>query len=98
MSLPVDTVFARMLHVSDNMMAEHLMLMCGQILAGELNVKKGIEKAKTNYLNTLPDAITWVDGSGLSRYNMITPRDLVMVLRQMYQEVPQENCLKSFQP
>ncbi|MGX7686113.1 D-alanyl-D-alanine carboxypeptidase/D-alanyl-D-alanine endopeptidase [Flectobacillus roseus] len=96
MSLPVDTVFARMLHVSDNMMAEHLMLMCGQILAGELNVKKGIEKAKTNYLNTLPDAITWVDGSGLSRYNMITPRDLVMVLRQMYQEVPQEKLFKVF--
>ncbi len=93
-SIKTDTLYTRMLHVSDNMIAEHLMLLTAYLLTGELNVKKGITAAKTQYLSDLPGAATWVDGSGLSRYNLFTPRDMLVLLEKMYAEIPQEKLFK----
>ncbi len=93
-SIKTDTLYTRMLHVSDNMIAEHLMLLTAHALTGELNVKKGITAAKAQYLTDLPDAATWVDGSGLSRYNLFTPRDMIVLLEKMYAEIPQEKLFK----
>lgn len=93
-SLPADSLYKRMLHVSDNMIAEHLMLLNADILIGELNVSKGIEAAKKQFMSDLPDASRWVDGSGLSRYNLFTPRSIVKLLQNIYQTVPQERLFK----
>src|SRR3546814_8373957 len=49
-----------------------------------------IEYAAEHFLYGLPDSIAWVDGSGLSRYNMVTPRVLVEVLSRLYKEFPRE--------
>ena len=43
-----------------------------------------------HHLQALQDEIYWVDGSGLSRYNQITPSALVAVLKNIYEEVPKE--------
>ena len=93
-SLPADSLYTRMLHVSDNMIAEQLMVLTSHILAGELNVKTGIAKAKSQYLQELPDAPSWVDGSGLSRYNLFTPRDMIYLLGKIYEDVPQAKLFK----
>jgi serine-type D-Ala-D-Ala carboxypeptidase/endopeptidase (penicillin-binding protein 4) len=93
-SLPADTLYKRMLHVSDNMIAEQLMVLNANVLAQELSVATGIEKAKTLYLADLPDAPQWVDGSGLSRHNLFTPRSIVSLLEKIYEIVPQEKLFK----
>lgn len=93
-SLPSDTLYKRMLHVSDNMIAEQLMVLNANVLAQELSVVTGIEKAKTLYLADLPDAPQWVDGSGLSRHNLFTPRSIVSLLEKIYEIVPQEKLFK----
>jgi len=93
-SLPADSLYKRMLHVSDNMIGEHLMLLNSDVLTGELNVSKGIEASKKQFMSDLPDASRWVDGSGLSRYNLFTPRSIVKLLQNIYQTVPQERLFK----
>jgi len=95
-SLPVDTVYRRMLQVSDNMLAEQIMLMCASKLDTNntgFDMKMGIEYVKKNFLTDLPDEPIWEDGSGLSRYNLFTPRSMVKLLQKIYTKVPQQERL-----
>jgi serine-type D-Ala-D-Ala carboxypeptidase/endopeptidase (penicillin-binding protein 4) len=93
-SLPADTLYKRMLHVSDNMIAEQLMVLNANVLADELNVTVGINKSKEKYLADLPDVPKWVDGSGLSRQNLFTPRSIVALLQKIHDLVPEEKLFK----
>lgn len=93
-SLPSDTLYKRMLHVSDNMIAEQLMLLNSNALSGELNTEIGIDSSKKKYLSDLPDAPKWVDGSGLSRQNLFTPRSIVALLNKIHEIVPEERLFK----
>jgi serine-type D-Ala-D-Ala carboxypeptidase/endopeptidase (penicillin-binding protein 4) len=85
---PVDSLYKRMLHVSDNMIAEQLLLMTSSSV--NLNSEQAINKILSTVLADLPDKPRWVDGSGLSRYNLITPRSLVKILQKTYQEIPEK--------
>jgi len=93
-SLPADTLYKRMLHVSDNMIAEQLMLLNSDALSGELKTEMGIDSSKKKYLSDLPDAPKWVDGSGLSRQNLFTPRSIVTLLHKIHEIVPEERLFK----
>lgn len=93
-SLPADSLYKRMLHVSDNMIAEHLMLLNADALTNELNVNVGIAKVKETLLTDLPDVPRWIDGSGLSRYNLFTPRSIVALLGKIHEIVPEERLFK----
>lgn len=77
-SVPVDSVYKVMMKDSDNLLSEELLLQCAAMKCDTLRTEKIIRYAKKNILS-LPDSITWVDGSGLSRYNLFTPRTLVKV-------------------
>ncbi|MBK8652539.1 MAG: D-alanyl-D-alanine carboxypeptidase [Haliscomenobacter sp.] len=80
---------------SDNYLAEQLLLMCSAKLSDTLNTEAVIEYAKKNLFQGLPpDTLNWADGSGLSRYNLFTPRTIVALLHKLYQEVPQERLFR----
>jgi D-alanyl-D-alanine carboxypeptidase/D-alanyl-D-alanine-endopeptidase (penicillin-binding protein 4) len=49
-----------------------------------------IDFAEKNFLTNLPDKPQWYDGSGLSRYNLFTPRSMVILLDNIYKMVPKE--------
>lgn len=76
-------VLALMMLRSDNFLAEQLLVTAAR-KSGYKNMQ-----AYRNYLLSkwqfLPAAIQWVDGSGLSRYNLVTPKVLVAVLDRIYQ-------------
>ena len=94
--VPYDTLYKKMLKVSDNFIAEQLMLKVGKEVGGSYSVKKAIKYSLDNYLNDLPQKPTWVDGSGLSRYNLFSPNDMVFLLEKMYNEIPLEQLLGYF--
>lgn len=87
-SVKTDSLYKRMMLVSDNMIAEQILLLVSK--TDSLNSKKSIEYVTKTYLNDLPDQLRWVDGSGLSRYNLATPRSLIYVLKKIYEEFPKE--------
>jgi serine-type D-Ala-D-Ala carboxypeptidase/endopeptidase (penicillin-binding protein 4) len=82
-SQPTDSVLKPMMHASDNFFAEQLLLM----VARKFNIAMNDERVTDTLLNTdfkyLPQKPRWADGSGLSRYNLFSPMDLVFILNQM---------------
>ncbi|QDA61173.1 D-alanyl-D-alanine carboxypeptidase/D-alanyl-D-alanine-endopeptidase [Hymenobacter jejuensis] len=92
--LPVDSLYRRMLQVSDNFLAEQLVLMCSTKLGRDsLDTNRVIRLVTKQYLQDMPDAPQWVDGSGLSRLNLVTPRTLVALLLKLHREVPEPRLL-----
>jgi D-alanyl-D-alanine carboxypeptidase/D-alanyl-D-alanine-endopeptidase (penicillin-binding protein 4) len=91
-----DSVLKRMLDVSDNFIAEQLMLQVGKAVINTFNVNEAIDYSLKNYLPNLPQKPRWVDGSGLSRYNLFSPNDLVYLLNKMYKEIPTQKLLDYF--
>jgi D-alanyl-D-alanine carboxypeptidase/D-alanyl-D-alanine-endopeptidase (penicillin-binding protein 4) len=89
-SIPSDSVFQRMMQVSDNFLAEQLMLLCANEVYDTINLRKAISMAKDSLFKDFKDDIFWADGSGLSRYNQFTPRSIVQLLEKIYQQMPQE--------
>lgn len=89
-SLSYDSLYKKMLIESDNFIAEQLMLQVGFEVDSGYNVNNAIQYAMDNYLEDIPQKPRWVDGSGLSRYNLFTPESLVYLLAKMYREIPNE--------
>lgn len=92
-SLPVDTVYRRMMQVSDNMLAEQLLLLSGGKYSDTISTSLSIKNLQKNLFNDIPQKFNWVDGSGLSRYNLVTPESLVFLLDRMLKEFPKDRLL-----
>lgn len=93
-SLPIDSLLKVMMVESDNFIAEQLLLQCAAILSDTLKPEIAIEYSKKNILADLPDKIQWVDGSGLSRFNLFTPRSIVKLWNKIYLTIPRERLFK----
>ena len=87
--MPTDTLLKRMMTYSDNFVAEQLMLAVSGTLGDTLGFVRARDHILQTYLPGLPQTPRWVDGSGLSRYNLCTPESLVYLLNRLYQELPE---------
>jgi D-alanyl-D-alanine carboxypeptidase/D-alanyl-D-alanine-endopeptidase (penicillin-binding protein 4) len=82
----LSTVVAKMLKPSDNQIAETVLRTIGREAGDGGSVESGLEVVQ----NTLaawgiePGAVSLADGSGLSRYNEVTPNAMVRLLRAMW--------------
>lgn len=93
---PADSLYAQMMKISDNFLAEQLMLLVSDQLNNHLSTREAIEYAKENLLEDLPDEPMWYDGSGLSSRNMFTPRSIIALLGKIREEVPLEKIQAYF--
>jgi len=94
--MPSDSLYKRMMEVSDNFLAEQLLILGSSTLSDTLNSRKAREYVLDKYLSDLRQPPRWVDGSGLSRYNLFSPESIVNVLHKMYREIPAERLFLFF--
>lgn len=92
-----DSIYAQMMKISDNFLAEQLLLLISDQLNNTLSTADAIDYAQENLLGDLPDQGVWVDGSGLSSKNMFTPRSIIALLAKIREEVPLEK-IKAYFP
>jgi len=89
-SIPSDSLYRVMMQDSDNFIAEQLLLVCAGVLSDTLQPEIAIRHTENSFLKDLPDKTIWVDGSGLSRYNLFTPRSIVRLWEKIYELVPRD--------
>jgi D-alanyl-D-alanine carboxypeptidase/D-alanyl-D-alanine-endopeptidase (penicillin-binding protein 4) len=85
-SQPTDSLLQPMMQRSDNFYAEQALLMVSNHVLGYMNSADIIAHIKNSDFKNMPQAPRWVDGSGLSRYNMVTPESIVWLLQKMQNE------------
>lgn len=95
-SAPTDSVLKRMMQESDNFLAEQLLVLISSTLSDTLNSDTARNYVLDELLKDLKQEPRWVDGSGLSRYNLFTPESIVQVLQKMYREIPKERLFDFF--
>jgi len=88
-SIP-DTLYRFFLQESDNFIGEQLMILCSDKQFGYLDPEKFIRYARDSIISDWPQKPVWADGSGLSRYNLFSPMDMVFILKKLYAMMPQE--------
>ena len=82
-SQPSNSLFTLMMHRSDNFFAEQTLLMASNEKLGFMSDSKMIDYILQNDLKDIPQKPKWIDGSGLSRYNLFTPKDFVYILQKL---------------
>ncbi len=97
-SVPSDTLYRNMLLPSDNFIAEQILLNIAATNNLEMNTSVVIEYIVKNLLEDLPDKPVWVDGSGLSRQDLFTPRSIVRLCEKIYETSGSENRLFNLLP
>ena len=94
--METDSIYKRMLLKSDNFLAEQLLFAASGMVSDTLSTKNAIEFMLDNQLKDLEHRPRWVDGSGLSRYNLFTPKSFVQILQKLHQEIPEERLFALF--
>ena len=87
-------ILKEMMLMSDNFLAEQLLFMVSDKLFQTLDTDRALDYLIKTELADLPDSPKWVDGSGLSRHNLLTPRSLVGVFEKLNRLLPREQLLE----
>lgn len=87
---PLAPLLKEMMLFSDNFIAEQVLLMTSDKLFQTLDSDRAVDYLLKTSLSDLPDRPKWVDGSGLSRHNLITPRSLVRIIEKLQEILPEK--------
>ncbi|MFY8005507.1 MAG: D-alanyl-D-alanine carboxypeptidase, partial [Chitinophagaceae bacterium] len=79
----LDSALKWMMYESDNLFAEQCLQMVSMQLLGYMHTEKIIDTLLKSPIFNLSAKPKWVDGSGLSRYNLFTPNSFITVLKEM---------------
>ena len=90
-SSQVDDIYSAILKDSDNLISESIAANISFRLNDTISVVKGVELIKS-----LSKQIELFDGSGLSRYNLVTPKSIISSLHDIYNLIGFERIKKIF--
>jgi D-alanyl-D-alanine carboxypeptidase/D-alanyl-D-alanine-endopeptidase (penicillin-binding protein 4) len=85
-SRPADSLFRPMMFNSDNFFAEQTLLMVSNEKLGYMSDEQIIDTLLKTDFKDLPTKPRWVDGSGLSRYDLYSPKDFIYILNKLQNE------------
>ena len=95
---PLDSILQYMMYNSDNFMAEQVLVMLQQQsiwqMQPQINTETLINAIVKNNLQDVPQTPIWVDGCGLSRYNLFTPQSFVYIINKINNEFGIERVKK----
>lgn len=80
-------LFAFMLKRSDNLAAEQILYLCATEMRMPLQADPIRLFTQEENLKIYPKPPIWKDGSGLSRYNLVTPKSMIGVLNYISTEI-----------
>jgi len=81
-----DSLYVQLMHASDNFIAEQLLLMSAYKISDTLSRELAIKHSVDHWEPFLMDTLRWVDGSGLSRYNLFTPYIYTQLLDRILEQ------------
>ncbi len=91
-----DTLLRAMMYESDNFIAEQMLWSVSSALWDTISTTRVIDSVMTDAFSPWKGKIHWVDGSGLSVYNKLSPRFLVDVLQRLYGSMEHGELLRYF--
>lgn len=95
-TVPTDSLLKIMMNRSDNFFAEQILLMASEQHIGKMDDRAIIDTILKTDFSFFPQKTQWADGSGLSRFNLITPENYVALLQKMKAEFPFERIKNIF--
>ena len=91
-----EKIYQSILKKSDNLISESLLANVGFSYTDTISIDKGINKTLENLDQVIQNGVDWFDGSGLSRYNMVTPKAIIYILNEIYNYWGLEKIKKYF--
>jgi D-alanyl-D-alanine carboxypeptidase/D-alanyl-D-alanine-endopeptidase (penicillin-binding protein 4) len=96
-TIPTDSLLKIMMYRSDNFYADQIVLMASEKLLGRMDDAALINTVSKTFFTNLPQRMRWVDGSGLSRYNLNTPENYIAILQEMQAKFGEERVKNIFE-
>lgn len=93
-SQATDSLLSDMMDRSDNFYADMCLEMISQMMLNKMDESAVITALLNKDFADLPQPPKWVDGSGLSRYNLFSPADMIWILQKMRDEFGWERVKK----
>lgn len=85
-SAATDSVVKMMMWNSDNFLAEQLLIQVQQTKKEYNSDYPANSKLFREIAENFPDSLRWVDGSGMSRYNLVSPNGFAYIIKKMIDE------------
>ena len=92
----VDEIYSIILKKSDNLISESLVANISFRINDTISVNKGLDIIEDSFKTSISNQMELFDGSGLSRYNLITPEALVNSLERIYLSIGLERVKRIF--
>ena len=92
----VDEIYSIILKKSDNLISESLVANISFRINDTISVNKGLDIIENSFKKSISNQMELFDGSGLSRYNLITPEALVTSLERIYLSIGLERVKRIF--
>ena len=92
----VDEIYSIILKKSDNLISESLVANISFRINDTISVNKGLDIIENSFKKSISNQMELFDGSGLSRYNLITPEALVTSLERIYLLIGLERVKRIF--